>query len=230
MKAWVRLSRIGVLGVLGVAYSLVSYRAEASGRPGVVGLVCAFVPALLALLGLAWGRRRRALALGAWVLTVALLWHFRAIFFDHYSWAYLMQHAGSMALLAWVFGRTLDAGRQPMITQFSMLVHGPLTPLLTSYTRWVTVAWSLFFGIMALASVALFVGAPIGVWSVFANMLTAPLVGLMFLGEYLVRRQVLPPPECPGLDDTIRACYRHLLGQRPIVPPADQPPGPCGAP
>ena len=50
--------------------------------------------------------------------------------------------------------------------------------------------------------------APIAVWSVFANLLTWPLVGLMFLAEYLVRCRVLPPEDRGGIFAAIGA-YRE---------------------
>ncbi|HET9122764.1 MAG TPA: hypothetical protein VFN52_04585, partial [Acidiferrobacteraceae bacterium] len=210
MKAWIQISRVGATVLLGVAYSFISFRAQASGRAGVAALACAFAPVLLALLGFAWGQRQRLLAVTAWSLLTLVLWHFRAVFFRNFSWAYLAQHAGSLALLAWVFGRTLSPGRVPMVTQFSTLVHGSLSPALMRYTRQVTVAWTLLFTLMAVSSLTLFVLGSLRAWSVFANMLTAPLVGLMFAGEYLVRRSVLPRGECPSLGDTFVACYRRF--------------------
>ena len=56
-------------------------------------------------------------------------------------------------------------------------------------------------------STLLFVWAPLRIWSLHANVLTGPLIGLMFLGEHLVRLRMLPPQERPGLAAVVRA-YR----------------------
>jgi uncharacterized membrane protein len=79
------------------------------------------------------------------------------------------------------------------------MVHGTLAPAMERYTRQVTAAWSIFFGAMALVSTALFFCAPVSVWSVFANFFTGPLIALMFIGEYAVRRRVLPDVEHAGI-------------------------------
>ena len=64
--------------------------------------------------------------------------------------------------------------RVSMVTLFARMVHGTLAPAMERYTRQVTLAWSIFFGTMALESTALFFAAPVKVWSGFANFLTAP--------------------------------------------------------
>jgi uncharacterized membrane protein len=81
------------------------------------------------------------------------------------------------------------------------------------YTRQVTIAWTAFFGATAAVSTTLFLFAPPTVWSIFANLLTIPLLGLMFAAEYLVRHRVLPPAECAGIADSVRG-YRETMRQR----------------
>jgi uncharacterized membrane protein len=58
---------------------------------------------------------------------------------------------------------------------------------------------------MALASTLLFFLAPLVTWSVFANFLTLPLVALMFIGEYWIRRRVLPEMRHMHILDAVRA-------------------------
>ncbi len=69
----------------------------------------------------------------------------------------------------------------------------------------VTIAWSLFFAAMALASTLLFFLAPLTTWSVFDNFLTLPLVALMFIAEYWVRRRALPDMQHAHILDAVRA-------------------------
>jgi uncharacterized membrane protein len=40
--------------------------------------------------------------------------------------------------------------------------------------------------------------------SFYANLMTAPLVGLMFAAEHLWRMRVLPPEERPSIAEVIR--------------------------
>jgi uncharacterized membrane protein len=82
-------------------------------------------------------------------------------------------------------------------------VHGPLPPLVARYTRKATAAWAVFFALIAAASLALYVFAPLRVWSAFSYFVTFPLVVLMFIGEYAVRRRVLPPLHRSGLLDSV---------------------------
>jgi uncharacterized membrane protein len=78
-----------------------------------------------------------------------------------------------------------------MCTRFATLIEGSLSPTVVQYTRAVTLAWTLFFAAITLALVIIFVMAPLPLWSVFAYFCTVPLVALMFVGEYLVRRRML---------------------------------------
>jgi uncharacterized membrane protein len=80
-----------------------------------------------------------------------------------------------------------------------------MSPALLRYTRQVTAAWTLFFFGSAVISAGLFFFAPIEAWSVFANILSLPLIGIMFLVENEVRKRTLPKSDQVGLIGTIRA-------------------------
>ena len=90
-------------------------------------------------------------------------------------------------LLIGVFGRTLAAGREALTTGFARRVHGTLPADIERYTRRVTLAWCVFFAMQVLVSAILFAAAPLETWSVFVNLLSGPLIVLMFAGEYLYR-------------------------------------------
>ncbi|MBI2307312.1 MAG: hypothetical protein HYU78_08415 [Rhodocyclales bacterium] len=132
---------------------------------------------------------------------------------QHLGGVYFAQHAGVNGALGLFFGRTLLAGREPLCTHFASLAHDHVSPRLARYTRQVTVAWTLFFALMVATSVLLFAFASIETWSVFANLLTWPLVGAMFVVEGGVRRLLLPPEERLGLLATI-ATYRKSMAMR----------------
>ena len=62
---------------------------------------------------------------------------------------YLAQHVGIHLLLAFVFGSTLQSGREPLITALARRVHERITAPMVAYSRKVTVAWTLYFVAMA---------------------------------------------------------------------------------
>jgi uncharacterized membrane protein len=114
-------------------------------------------------------------------------------------WFYYLQHAAMfLALAAW-FGASLRPGREALVTRFARLVEGTLTPAGLAYTRAVTLAWSVFCAAVAAASTLLFFLAPLEPWSLFANLLTLPLVGAMFVAEFAVRTRICPELSGGGL-------------------------------
>jgi uncharacterized membrane protein len=104
-----------------------------------------------------------------------------------FVWSYLIQQAGAHAGLAIMFWRSLVHGRTLLCTRWATVMHGSLPPAVAGYTRNVTSAWTVFFALMTIALNALFVFAPLHVWSAFANFCTFPLIGAMFVAEYMVR-------------------------------------------
>ena len=60
-------------------------------------------------------------------------------------------------------------------------------------------------------SALLFFLTPLAVWSAFANFLTLPLVALMFVAEFLVRRRVLNEAQGSPLD-AVRAYLNRSAG------------------
>ena len=134
-------------------------------------------------------------------------------------WLYYLQHLGTHLALAFFFGRTLAPGKVPLITNLAQLLEGDhLSAQKRSYTRWVTFAWMVFFCLNALVSTVLFFVGPPAVWSFHANLLTGPLIAMMFLAEYAVRVRWLPANERPSLLESIRA-YRQMTrpGQQPAA-------------
>ena len=110
----------------------------------------------------------------------------------YFPWFYFLQHVVMfLALAAW-FAASLRPGRDALVTRFALLVETTLSPKGLAYTRRATLAWALFGAATAALSAVLFCFAPLAVWSLFANLLTLPLVGAMFVAEYLVRLRVCP--------------------------------------
>lgn len=135
---------------------------------------------------------------------------------------YYIQHLGIHVALGVLFGKSLIGPGDALITRMARRIFAqPLSERKVRYTRGATLAWTLFFFTNALVSTALFIWAPPAIWSVHANLLTGPLIGLMFLGEHLVRLRVLPPHERPGLAAIVQAYKRESASDsgRGTTPP-----------
>jgi uncharacterized membrane protein len=118
-----------------------------------------------------------------------------------------------LALLSWVFGRSLRAPRVPLIERIVTAVYAqanaPLPPELPRYARRLTAAWALLLATLALVNGALaFAEVPGGVlarlghapgWAIprdqgalIANLVNYGVVGAFFVGEYLLRKRWFP--------------------------------------
>ena len=193
------------IAVLVISYPLLAHYTNESAQRGNLGALVAIAPVVLIALVLAWRSPRRWLMLGVLVLLCLALMAWWPILEHHYGVVYWLQHAGMQLVLCIIFGRTLFAGRQPLCTRFAEAVHAPLTPRHEIYARQVTVAWTLFFAAMMLVSTMLFFLAPLATWSVFANFMTLPLVVLMFIVEYRMRKRILPDLPNAHILDAVRA-------------------------
>lgn len=193
------------IAALVIGYPLLAHYTNESAHNGNLGALVSIAPVVLIALVLAWNSPRRFIVLGVLALACAALWAGWPALERHFGLVYWLQHVGMQLILFMTFGRTLIAGRQPLCTRFAEAVHAPLTPQHEIYAGQVTVAWTLFFAVMALVSTGLFFLAPLAVWSIFANFLTLPLVALMFVAEYWVRRWVLPDQRHTHILDAVRA-------------------------
>jgi len=61
----------------------------------------------------------------------------------------------------------------------------------------VTLAWTIYFVAMTVISVALYVGSSTRTWSTFATVVSGPLVAVMFVLEFALRRRCFPPAIAP---------------------------------
>jgi uncharacterized membrane protein len=125
---------------------------------------------------------------------LAMHWLLTASRWSHstLAWINLAQTVGMQTLLAWFFGRTLRPGREPLIALFARRIHGAdYSPRIARYARQATWAWTGFFVAMAVIPLVLFATASLATWSFFVNVLSLPLLGLMFVLEYAARRYCL---------------------------------------
>jgi uncharacterized membrane protein len=207
MPELLRFGRWMLVICLAVGYPLLAHYTNAA-RTETLGMAIAVTPLLLVLLSFAWNAPRRKTMLALFCIGCAAFGFAWRRIEHHYSLVYWLEHAGTELVLAYTFARTLRAGRVPLCTCFARIVHGALSPALERYTRQVTRAWVWFFGAMAAVSTLLFHAAPLETWSVFSNFLTAPLIALMFVAEYAVRRRLLPDTEHAHILDGIRLFWK----------------------
>jgi uncharacterized membrane protein len=162
-------------------------------------------PIVASLAMLLWRARHPLWVAGSGLLLVGLLaWLWPALR-QNVDMLYFIEHLGINLAFATLFGKTLVGPGEALITRLARLVHnGVLSERQRLYTRQVTLAWTGFFLGNAMLSVLLHALAPHAVWSFYASLLTAPLVGLMFVAEHLWRLRVLPPEERPRIADVFR--------------------------
>ncbi len=204
MVAWVIAAHVGSSGWGNADFN------------AAVGVLPIAVAALMALWRLPrWAvRGAGVLALGA---LLAWLWPRLR---HNVALLYYIQHLGIHIALGVLFGRSLLGPGDALITRMARRIFGnDLSERKLRYTRGATLAWTVFFFVNALVSTGLFIWAPPAIWSIHANVLTGPLIGLMFLGEHLVRLRVLPPHERPGLADIRRAYQRESARRSAGSPP-----------
>jgi uncharacterized membrane protein len=216
----VRAIRWIVIAAAAIAYPVLAHYSTATSAATTLpslGLAVSLAPSLGILLWLTWRSPMRRLMVLVCVGVGLLLWSVWSALERNFSWVYFLQHAGTYAMLAAMFGVTLARGRQALCTRFAEAIHGSLTPEEVRYSRQVTLAWSLFLLAISLVSSVLFFFVGIEVWSVFANFLSFPLILLMFVVEYLVRRRKLPHQKKHSILDGMRA-YWKTPAARPGAP------------
>ncbi|WP_419150535.1 hypothetical protein [Paraburkholderia kururiensis] len=210
------LARAGsgiVVVVALMACQIGTHYAAATPGMGGLGLALVLAPVLAATLGAALRAPRRTVWLALWIAVCAALWAAREPLARHFEWGAWLEHASFNLAMAFMFGRTLVEGHTPLCTQFATMMQGPLPPAVARYTRTITLAWTLFFIAMASVSTLLFATVSPLTWSTFANYLTLPLAGAMFVVEYACRRIVLPHEPQAGLLASLRA-YREASEAR----------------
>jgi len=77
------------------------------------------------------------------------------------------------------------------------------------YTRRLTLAWTLYFAAMVVASLSLFLAGEFAHWSLLANILTPVFTAGFFVGEYFLRYRLHPEFERVSLQQVLRAWRRH---------------------
>ena len=206
------LPRVLAVAAAAVAYAVLAHMSNSTANANTLGTVLAVGPVLFISAALAWRSPYRLPALLICALAAALMYSLWPLLEQHFSVLFLLQQVSVYSLLGLTFGRTLTGDRVPLCTQWATLVHGVLPQSAVRYTRSVTAAWTLFFAIISITLITLFVLAPLPVWSAFANFCTFPLVGALFVVEYIVRRRALPDMKRAHILDGARAYLASSRG------------------
>jgi len=211
--------QVAALPVGLIAYASLCHYSNSAERGAAWGAPLALAPFILVAFGAAWRNSRRVARragspAGRYALTASLAaasllgiylgWH---VLERNFAWIYLLQECGFYGLLAFAFGRSLRRGRAPLCTLLADQVHGPLSDGELRYTRAATTAWCLFFTTLVALELLLFFTLPLASWSFFSYFCTLPLVLLMFIAEFAVRRRVLPNTAGAGLWATMRIYF-----------------------
>ncbi|MEX0693203.1 MAG: hypothetical protein WD075_02045 [Rhodospirillales bacterium] len=86
--------------------------------------------------------------------------------------------------LAWVFGRTLLPGKEPLIHRISRLNRGRVPAELDDYTRRMTVLWTVMFVVMLVVSVTVGLAAEPDTWSWVVNIGLPATAATVFFTEH----------------------------------------------
>ena len=212
-----------VVVALAVAVSIgfvaLAHAAVTRGEPSSLGAIVSLVPlAVVLFIVLRRAGHRVALGLGVTLAAIAL-WLGWDELERHFPDLLFVEHAGMNLALAWVFGRTLREGREPLIRLFARIAHGnQVPPGIERYTRMLTLIWALFFATLFVVSALLYFGGFPKAWSFLANILSPILIATLFVIEYAVRMRVLPHVERVGILAGVRAFVHHMQAARAQAP------------
>lgn len=150
---------------------------------GLVLLVALLPLVLLRLRGRRREHLRAVLPLPLGIAALLLL----AVWIEDRRFVLLLPVLINLALLGG-FAATLRSGAVPMIERFARMQVDDLSRAEVVYCRRVTVLWVSFFGFNVVLISALALLAPLAWWTLYSGFVVYLLMGLLFAGEYLVRK------------------------------------------
>jgi uncharacterized membrane protein len=192
-----------------IGYAALSHYSASSPDKKGLGAALSIGPVLLIGVVLLWRWARPLTALLIAASLCGFLYSYWPLLERNYEWADLAQQCGAYSLVALSFARSLFADRVPMCTQLASKLHPALTPAEIAYTRHATVAWVVFYVLMATAIFVLFFAASLRVWSLFVNFAAFGLIVLMGVADHAIRRRVLPQRPGGGI---LAVIQRSLTG------------------
>lgn len=201
-----RIARGLSIAVMIVTYAVLVHHVNASGQASTLGAVLALVPIFLLIITVAVKATSRVAGVSLLLISGIASWLAWPFIKQYTGFVFWMQDIGLLLVLLVTFGWTLQKGRKPLCVHFAEMINGGALPAEHErYAHKVTVAWVAFFAMMMITSTLLFFMVPLATWSIFVNFLTLPLVALMFMVEFMVRRRVLVDLPTGHILDAVRA-------------------------
>jgi uncharacterized membrane protein len=215
-----RLVVMGLIGVGFVVYFIALHALTVERKMPALTLILAVAPLSIAIVsGLAkWTASRAAPqrlivvagAIVGLVIVTALAWRFGPRLIANADFVLYLESLTFFIWLSLLFACSLVPGREPLVTRIARSIRrADMSPEVIRYTRFVTIAWALFFVIAATTSSVLFFTQSRASWSLFVNLLTWPLVGAAFVIEYAIRVVVLRNVPHASLLSGVRAFQRR---------------------
>jgi uncharacterized membrane protein len=198
-------ARVFLAGLAGLAYIAASHWLMTSAAASAWNAVALLAPMLVLVAVFSWRARQRLAGALALAVLAGLAIHAASGHVVSERALFLGQHVVIHLFLAALFGLSLRVGSQALISRVAQRVHGTLSPAMASYTRNVTLAWTVYFIVMVGLSLALYAWASFEAWATFANWLTPIALGLMFGGEHLLRYRLHPEFERVSMMRAIQA-------------------------
>jgi len=172
----------GLGAVLSVGFPALVYFGRDRLSPQVLALVLVLI---------VWFRKKIAFGMrpSPWLLAGGLLLAFLALGRNDVLPLKLYPVLVNVALLA-IFAASLWYP-PPVAERIARLGYPDLPIEIVTYTRKVTQAWCVFFGANALTALWTAVWGSDEVWFYYNGIIAYLLAGLMFTGEWLLRRRLL---------------------------------------
>lgn len=204
MSRW----RLAFLLLAGIAYAGLSHWMMVFHADAPWAIAVLLGPLWLTALGIAGTRLGRWGIIAVGVAGAALVWALARGEAVNADRLYVLQHFGINAVLGCWFGSTLRGNRLSLIGEFAQRIQ-PLVGEMRAYTRRVTWVWTGYFAVTAIGSIAVYLWLPFAAWSLWANVLSPAMVGVLFIGEHLLRYRLHPEFERTRMIDAVRAFYGH---------------------
>jgi uncharacterized membrane protein len=203
-------TRVFLVGLASLAYVAGSHWLMTQAADSAWSATALLAPMLGLIAFLAWRGRQWALCAVALAVLAGLALHAAIGGAVSQRALFLGQHVVIHLGLAALFGTSLRPGAQALISRVAQSVHGVLAPAMARYTRHVTLAWTIYFIVMVVLSLAVYALAPFEAWAAFANWLTPLALAAMFGGEHLLRYRLHPEFERVSMVRAIQAySQRH---------------------
>lgn len=113
----------------------------------------------------------------------------------------------NLAML-YFFGKTLRRGPS-LIEHFARLDYPVFKPGISEYCHQVTITWVVFFAANAMICMGLALWASDAAWAFYNGVLFYVLMGVLFVGEYIVRHLRLPHLEIPSPLQSFRSIVKN---------------------